>query len=171
MPKASQKIEVTQDTIWEVKKNNPSDMQVIELEVKKSDFYWDQFLIAGYLNECLNTENLWTLITSLISLFEKYVKLQLNDWTSAPIPNPTDAENPVASSLFLFLDQLSSNIAAAEFLNHAHIKPHLQKLAAVFSSADSKQLLAITGHIITTNILIKVIHAASKHFEKLYEFN
>ena len=46
------------NNIHEAKANNLSDIHVIELDLKKSEFYCDQSLIAEYVQNCSNTDML-----------------------------------------------------------------------------------------------------------------
>ena len=65
--------------IHEVKANNLSNICVIELDLKKSEFYCDQSLIAEYLQNCSNTDMLQEIIDAVESLFEKFSALCAND--------------------------------------------------------------------------------------------
>lgn len=135
-PRVNKAAKLTSKDIQEAKKNNPPEIRVVELGLKKADFYCDQSLIAGYLRDCPNTETLRSIIASLQPLFEEYVTFRTNCWTSAPVPKPTDAGNPIASHLFTFLSQIGNNHVAAKFLNDASTEPHPQKVGQIFTLVD-----------------------------------
>ena len=68
-------IKLIADQIQIIKKNNSLKIKIIEFDLKKSEFYRNQSLIAEYFQNYLNTEILCSIITALDSLFEKYVTL------------------------------------------------------------------------------------------------
>jgi hypothetical protein len=63
------------DQIQIIKKNNSSEIKIIEFDLKKFKFYRNQSFIIKYFQNYLNTETLCDIITALDSLFEKYTIL------------------------------------------------------------------------------------------------
>ncbi len=153
------------------KSHNPPGIRIIEFALKKTEFYRDQSLIAGYLKNCANTEKLRSIIVSVSALFETHATLRLNSWTSTPTSKPVDAGNPGSISLFRFLSRLQTNRLAADLLNNGDPEPTPEKVANVFGAMEPKILRDITGYLITTNILIKVIVQMPHHFDSVYEFD
>ena len=68
-------IKLIVDQIQIIKKNNSSEIKIIEFDLKKFKFYKNQSLITKYLQNYLNTKTLHSIITALDSLFEKYMIL------------------------------------------------------------------------------------------------
>ena len=170
-PKTVKGFRLTAEMIQKAKQNNPPGVRVVEYGLKKSDFYKDQSLVAGYLKNCANTEKLRELVGSLDHLFDEYAVLRMNGWTSKVIPNVEDPGNPSSSALFTFLHRLRNNHAAAKLLNSVSTEPDETKVCSVFDVADCKHINDITGYIITTNILIKIVQQAHMHFEHGYVFD
>jgi hypothetical protein len=171
MPRPSTEFKVTPELIRDAKRNNPPGVRVLELAAKKTEFYRDMSLIAGYLCQCPNTESLRSLVTLVTPLFEEYVSLRKNGWTSASIPNPVDAGNPICSSIFQFLHRLRSNHSAAELMNDPCTEPDPEKMTAIFGAVDLKQKASMTGFVVIVNILVKVIRRAPEYFSEPYVFD
>ena len=64
--------------IHKAKANNLPSIHVIELDLKKSEFYRDQSLVAEYLQNCSNTDTLQEIIDAVESFFEKFSALHAN---------------------------------------------------------------------------------------------
>ncbi len=170
-PKGRKGTVISTKEIEQAKANNPVGIRVIEFTLKGPDFYRDQSTIAGYIVNCPNTETLRSIVTSLNPLFEKYAVLRANGWTSVQTGAAVEAQNPAASSLFRFLHRLNNNRLAAEILNDDDPEPNLEKMTEAFGPMEPKIKRDITGYLVTTNILIKVIVQKPQHFRNPFQFD
>ncbi len=67
------------NNIYKVKANNSLSIHVIKLSLKKSEFYYNQFLIAEYFQNCSNTDTFQEIIKAVESFFEKFSTLYMNN--------------------------------------------------------------------------------------------
>ncbi|KAF3481466.1 uncharacterized protein GIQ15_04225 [Arthroderma uncinatum] len=131
------------------KEYNPRGLSAIEFGMARSKFYYKYGLVAGYLKNCCDTQELRRIVDSLSDLFKQYDDIRQASWKST------------ISCRDLF-----------KFLRTCEGSP---RLCAAINSEEIPSIEAYTSDefdcLVTCNILVKVINRVPEHFAEVYEYS
>lgn len=158
-------LQITPEVIAKAHKHNPPGVGVIEYALKKADFYRDQTIVAGYLLNCGDTEQLRAILEKVEPIFSEYVSLRKGGWQHGG--DGPDMGNPVNIPLFEFVSKLAANSNAMALVNRVDMGITKNEACLALGILGGKSATDLWGFLITVNMLVKVVYNLSNHMEEV----